>query len=297
MSDSTSESADDRAARALRAARRRQAALLSLWGVLGGVAVLPYALALQADRLAEIVKKGGPSLLQLGAIGAVQTGVLVVGAVLLGLAAARRTGLGAPVSWALACGAPIAQTLARAFGSVRRFLVTPIVLGLGLGLVAALVDGLLFMPLVPELRALGHKALRDVALWKGALACLYGGITEEILLRLLGMSGITLLLKRLWPGASARPAGEPLPALLLWIASGIAALLFALGHLPAAKALMPLGPLVIVRILVLNAGLGLAFGWLYMRRGLEAAMLGHFCADVVLHIVAPAFLLWRGLPG
>jgi hypothetical protein len=272
---------------AVRAARRRQAALLCLWGVLGGLAVLPYALALQADRLAAITQKGGPSLLSLAAIGAVQTSVLVVAAVLLGLAAARRVGLGAPLTWALSCGVPVQTVL----GPWPRFLARPLALGLGLGLWAALLDGLWFVPALPALRALGARALTGVALWKGALACFYGGLTEEILLRLLVMSGVALLLKRLW-----RSQDSPLPAWMLWTANAAAALLFAAGHLPAAGALMPLTPLLIVRTFVLNAGLGLGFGWLYMRRGLEAAMLGHFACDGVLHIAAPAWLLWRGLP-
>jgi hypothetical protein len=40
---------------------------------------------------------------------------------------------------------------------------------------------------------------------------------------------------------------------------------------------------VIVRTIVLNALLGIPFGWLYWRWGLEYAMLAHFCADLVLH--------------
>jgi hypothetical protein len=272
---------------AVRAARRRQAALLIAWGLIGGVAVLPYALALQAEMLRKIVKPGGPSLMSLAMIGAVQTAVLVVFAVLLGLAAARRTGLGAPVSWTLSCG----FGLEKIGPLVRRFAGHSLAVGAAAGLLLVLLDGLLFLPLMPELRALNDKALAEVALWKGALACLYGGITEELLLRLLLMSGIALLLKRLW-----RTEAEPLPAALLWTANALAALIFAAAHLPAAKALLPLTPLFIVRTVVMNGLAGLGFGWLYMRRGLEAAMLGHFSCDVILHVAAPAFLLWRG-PG
>ena len=32
---------------------------------------------------------------------------------------------------------------------------------------------------------------------------------------------------------------------------------------------------------------GIVFGWLYWRRGLLAAMLAHFSADIVLPVVAP----------
>ena len=32
---------------------------------------------------------------------------------------------------------------------------------------------------------------------------------------------------------------------------------------------------------------GLAFGWLYWKRGLESAMLAHFSADMTVHVIAP----------
>jgi membrane protease YdiL (CAAX protease family) len=67
----------------------------------------------------------------------------------------------------------------------------------------------------------------------------------------------------------------------------IAALLFGAGHLPAAAPVWPLTGMVVLRTLLLNAVAGLAFGWLYWRRGLEAAMLAHFCADLVLHVAVP----------
>ncbi len=54
-----------------------------------------------------------------------------------------------------------------------------------------------------------------------------------------------------------------------------------------------LSPAVVARALVLNGVGGVVFGWLYWRRGLLAAMVAHFSADVVLHVLAP--LLFRVL--
>ena len=65
----------------------------------------------------------------------------------------------------------------------------------------------------------------------------------------------------------------------------LAAVLFGLGHLPATAALLPLTPAVVARAVVLNGIAGVVFGWLYWRRGLEAAMVAHFCADLVLHVL------------
>jgi hypothetical protein len=65
----------------------------------------------------------------------------------------------------------------------------------------------------------------------------------------------------------------------------LAAVLFGLGRLPILTLLVPLTPLVIARTVVLNGLLGIIFGWLYWKRGLEAAMISHFSADIVLHVL------------
>jgi membrane protease YdiL (CAAX protease family) len=78
--------------------------------------------------------------------------------------------------------------------------------------------------------------------------------------------------------------GRPTPA-IFWIANILAAVLFGLGHLPAMLSLIPLTPLVIARTVVLNGLLGIIFGWLYWKRGLESAMISHFSADIVLHVL------------
>ena len=38
-------------------------------------------------------------------------------------------------------------------------------------------------------------------------------------------------------------------------------------------------------IVQMNGIPGVAFGWLYWQRGLEAAMVAHFSADLVLHVL------------
>jgi membrane protease YdiL (CAAX protease family) len=46
-----------------------------------------------------------------------------------------------------------------------------------------------------------------------------------------------------------------------------------------------LTPIIVLRTLVLNGLLGIAFGHLYRTRGLESAMISHFSADLLLHVV------------
>jgi membrane protease YdiL (CAAX protease family) len=77
----------------------------------------------------------------------------------------------------------------------------------------------------------------------------------------------------------------------MWAANILAAVGFGLAHLPLASEIgIPLTPLFITRTLVLNGIGGIAFGWLYWKRGLESAMIAHFSADIVVHVLTPLIL-------
>jgi len=47
----------------------------------------------------------------------------------------------------------------------------------------------------------------------------------------------------------------------------------------------PLDMFVISRAVVLNGLGGICFGWLYFTYGLESAMIAHFSADIILHVI------------
>nr|WP_275939172.1 CPBP family glutamic-type intramembrane protease [Polyangium spumosum] len=114
------------------------------------------------------------------------------------------------------------------------------------------------------------------------MGVLYGGITEELLMRW----GLATFLAWILYKIGGKPE-EPPAAWMLATAVALAAVLFGAGHLPAVIAQgIPLSPPVVARILVLNALAGLAFGWLYVRRSLEAAMLSHAAVHVLWSAVA-----------
>ncbi len=74
----------------------------------------------------------------------------------------------------------------------------------------------------------------------------------------------------------------------MWVSILFAALLFGIGHIPTyVHAITPDTPLLVLRILVLNAIGGITFGWLFWRKGFETAMLAHFLSDVGLYVVIP----------
>ncbi len=107
------------------------------------------------------------------------------------------------------------------------------------------------------------------------LGGLYGGLTEEIMLRW----GLLSLL--LWALAKVLPREAA-----LWIAVIAAAFLFAAGHLPAVLASgAELAPALLVRILGLNAALGIVYGLLFVRKSLGAAMSAHFGTHLAVFLL------------
>lgn len=106
---------------------------------------------------------------------------------------------------------------------------------------------------------------------------LYGGITEELVLRF----GLVSILAFAGWRVTGRPADGPGNA-VMWTAIGVAAVLFGAGHLPALARSVALTPALIARTVLLNAFAGVVFGWLYWRRSLEAAMVAHASFHVPL---------------
>ena len=53
---------------------------------------------------------------------------------------------------------------------------------------------------------------------------------------------------------------------------------------------MQITPEIVLLAVALNGIAAIPFGYLYWRRGLEAAMIAHFCADFSIYVVGVAFL-------
>lgn len=243
------------------------------------ILVTPYTLSLQAATL-----KNTPLPLPLPILLPIQWlqttifyGILAA----IGLWVAGRIGLGLPFLESWLAGRP-------EWDRVRRFVGPAMLAGALAGIAILVLDRFVFAgPLEAELERLGLNTPEATSLgapaWQGFLASFYGGITEEILLRLFVLSLLA------WLGSFVSRQADGRPSLaVLWIANILAAVLFGLGHLPAtAAAGLPIDTLVITRAILLNGLGGLVFGWFYWTFGLEAAMVSHFTADLVLHVIAP----------
>lgn len=184
------------------------------------------------------------------AIAAVQSGLYFALAVWAGCKLGPKVGLGAPL---LAGTEPM---------RVRFF--AP-------ALLVSILGGLLlfFAPRIAPAELVAATERFQVPLLSRIL---YGGISEEVLMRFGLMTFFAWLAWRL----SKKPTAA------IWAGNVIAAVLFGFGHLPATKLLVgTLSAPILVYVVGVNAVFGIAFGLLYHKRGLENAIVGHAGAHLV----------------
>lgn len=108
----------------------------------------------------------------------------------------------------------------------------------------------------------------------------YGGVIEEVMLRLFLMSLIAFVIHMLFRKQYAQPA-----TWMLVTANVVSTILFAAGHLPATAMLFGLTPMIVFRCFLLNGSLGLFFGWLYRKHGLRYAMIAHGGCHVISKLI------------
>lgn len=237
-------------------------------GLFGVLAIFPYLMELvESSMFAQVPASDLPMPLVL-ALALLQNGVLLALTILIGLVLSERTGLRMPLiqAWTMGKRASVAQA-----GVLPALLA-----GAAVGATLVATDALVFLRHLPP----PMHALFTIPLWKRLLAgVLYGGITEELVMRLFLVSLVAWLCGRWW----RTPDGLPTSG-AFWIAIVLVAVLFGLGHLPATSVVTPLTTTIVLRALVLNGIAGVAFGYLYWRHGLEAAMIGHMSAHLVMQI-------------
>jgi hypothetical protein len=105
---------------------------------------------------------------------------------------------------------------------------------------------------------------------------LYGGIVEELMTRWAVMTFLV------WAGWRLARRPDPLPPTLYLVATVLAALVFAAGHLPLLFVLTTSPSASLVAAVILGNTLpGFLFGLLFWRRGLEAAIMAHAIAHLL----------------
>ena len=153
-----------------------------------------------------------------------------------------------------------------------------LVAGILCGAVSVLVLYAVILPNAPN-----FPKEASVPLWKRFLVCIYGGINEELVMRLCLLALFLWVLQRIF-----RRSARSSPA-IFWSANTLVALLYGAAYLPAIAKVVPLTPFLVLSVVSLVGAVGLVYGRLTWRRGLEAAMLAHFVSDLVLHLLGPFF--------
>lgn len=110
---------------------------------------------------------------------------------------------------------------------------------------------------------------------------LYGGITEEVLVRWGLMTLLVWVGWRIFQQASEKPHSS-----VVWMAICLSALLFGVSHVPATAAILGTVPaMTFAYVVIVNAIFGVVAGCLYWRYGLEAAIIAHILAHLLAYLV------------
>lgn len=190
-----------------------------------------------------------------------QSALLLALAVWAGVGLAPSVGLRAPAFETVVTGRPI--------GPALRSQLLP-------GLIAGALGGILLFAVFRYAPAAVAELQERFAVPIVARV-LYGGITEELLLR---WGLMTALVWLAWRFLQQRRG--PVRAGFVWLAIAVSALVFGAGHLPAASVLLGAMDVSVVAFVIgVNTAFGLLFGYLFWRHGLESAMIAHALAHVV----------------
>lgn len=193
--------------------------------------------------------------------------LISAGVIAIGLLAASRTGLGAPVLEGLL---PKADRT-RWFRNGLAYVVLMVMVGSPISLLAN-------RGIDPGTYPLG---------WELLTASFKAGVVEEIFSRLLLVSGFTWIGRLLWHENDGSPTHG-----VYWGAILLAGLMFGWAHVDSQMGTPGASFGDYTLIMTLSTLLGIYFGWLYWRLGLEWAMLAHFAYDVFISmVVIPVYLL------
>jgi CAAX prenyl protease-like protein len=207
-----------------------------------------------------------PLLLKL--LSLIQPTVLLSLAVFVGISLAPKVGLFAPAFEAWARRDNVIAAL--------KPQIIPGLIGGAVGGVAIILSWVLGKPFLPPQFVIRAEELNRLLPVPTRL--LYGGITEELLLRWGVLTFLVWAVWRLFQKRQGQPRGAYYVSAIV-----ISSIIFGLGHLPLAVALgTNLTAAIVLYIVSANSVFGLMAGYLYWRKGLEAAIVAHMLAHVVI---------------
>ncbi len=236
---------------------------LGFLGIASIVPLIPQLLSLQSAELPMSVE-------MIQVISVAQSSILLLLMIWVGSIFSKKVSLSAPVIFALARSENV-------FNQLKPQILPAVVGGIAGGIFILLFLGTLSSYLPPEFISAGEKLVPP---WYTKM--LYGGITEELLMRWGLMSFFVWASYRI-----TQKVGSEIRSYNYVIAIFLSALIFGLGHLPVAFALSSEVTAPLVAYIILgNATFGFIAGYLYWKRGLECAIAAHMIAHITMIIGA-----------
>lgn len=238
--------------------------ILFTLGFIGVLSILTMNIPLPEEASKILLEQFTPAQIKLLTL--INPTIMLIGAVLLGVFMHDKVSLDIPIIKGI-----IKNDKNYQISSILKY---GIIGGVISGIILTLV-GVIFYPILPlEFIELGDT-LKPTLIAK----FLYGGLTEEILMRFGLMSFVIWLLSKIFKTINSK---------IYWIGIVLAAVLFALGHFPIAfQAVSNPSGLLLSYILIGNSIGGVIFGWLYWKKGLETAFIAHICAHIILILGEP----------
>ena len=127
--------------------------------------------------------------------------------------------------------------------------------------------------------------LTHIPLSQGLPAAVFGIVNQQVALCLLLISGILIVLKKIFKQTSSNS--------LMFVSIILSALIFGAAHVPQfVHGMTPEAPLLIFRIMIINLISGMTFGMFFWKKGFETAVLAHFVVDFILYAIVPALCLF-----
>jgi len=238
---------------------------LSILGLIGIASMLTMNIPLPPE--AEAILKDRFTPLQIKLLTLINPTIMLIIAVIIGTILYRKVNLKVPLIEKM-IGIEVDNL------NISDILKYGVLGGILSGILLSLV-GFIFNPILPsEFLELGESLKLTLA-----ARFLYGGLTEEILMR---FGFMTLIV---WFASKIIKEKKPI---VYWIGIIIASIIFALLHFPIAYQAVGNPSIgLLTYIIIGNTIGGLIFGWLYWKKGLESAFLAHIFAHIIMVLAEP----------
>lgn len=243
----------------------------AVWFLIGFVGIVAMATQIGLDQLRAVEDAPAIGDMGLRVVLVIQPAILLAIAVAVGVALQNRAGLS---SW-----------LTNRLRGDRLPLLSFTSLSGTLALTVAVALLALFLDVLFRVAAPADFAglpAAPLATLPRVSALLYGGFTEELMLRY-GLMTALAAIGTMLLGAKEGPRRR----VMMWIVVVLVALAFGAGHLPALAMMIEPTGIVVLRTLLLNGMLGVLYGWLYWRYGIEHAIVSHAFTHGVFWLAGP----------